>query len=63
MSFKYACIAPKHVLHLAYISRPLSSLGPAHFSICVTMKTTPHDQHLGAFMRKGKNREFLLFLF
>lgn len=26
------------------------------------MKTTPHDQHLGAFIRKGKDREFLLFL-
>lgn len=61
-SFKDAHFAPQRVSHLAYISRLVSSSGPAHFSICATVKTTPRDQHLGAFLRKGKDREFLLFL-
>lgn len=61
-SFEEAHVAPQRLSHLAYSSRLVSSSGPACFSIWVTVKTTPHDQHLGAFIKKGKDREFLLFL-
>lgn len=62
MSFRDAHFAPKLELHLACVSGPLSS-GPAHFCICVTIKSAPCDQPLGAFIRKRKAREFCYFSF